>query len=299
MTQPTQAARPGATATNTGAAARPGLFSRPGLMGGLLAGFLGAGLLGMLFGQGLFGNLAGLASIIGLVVQLALVAGVAWFAWNWWQRRSQPQAAFAGAGGGPLGRDAMSASPMSASPMKSGLGGSVGSGLGGGLGGGATQSPMTSAGNGVGYGGPPAAAPSDEIGVKPADYDAFERLLGEVQAAYAAGDVNALGQRATPEMVGFMTEELDEHAKRGVVSSLSGVKLLQGDLAEAWREGSEEYATVALRYEIIDQMLDRRTRAVVEGAPTPIEVTELWTFVRSRGGNWQLAGIQQTDEEPA
>ena len=39
--------------------ARPGggFFSRPGLLGGLAAGFLGAGLFGMLFGNGLFGGL--------------------------------------------------------------------------------------------------------------------------------------------------------------------------------------------------------------------------------------------------
>src|SRR5690606_12056514 len=48
LTQPGQpsAAR---TAAASGQA-RPGLFSRPGLLGGLAAGFLGAGLFGLLFG---------------------------------------------------------------------------------------------------------------------------------------------------------------------------------------------------------------------------------------------------------
>src|SRR5436305_11741672 len=58
MTQPGQ----------TGAAQRApapssplgGFFNRPGFLGGLFAGFLGAGLLGMLFGHGLFGGLGGL-----------------------------------------------------------------------------------------------------------------------------------------------------------------------------------------------------------------------------------------------
>src|SRR6266705_1218905 len=50
-----------------------GWFGRPGLLGGLAAGFLGAGLLGLLFGHGLFGGLGGFASIFGLLLQLALI----------------------------------------------------------------------------------------------------------------------------------------------------------------------------------------------------------------------------------
>src|ERR671935_1089647 len=53
-----------------------GFLGRPGFLGGLFAGFLGAGLLGMLFGHGLFGGLGGLASIIGLVLQIALIVVV-------------------------------------------------------------------------------------------------------------------------------------------------------------------------------------------------------------------------------
>ena len=44
----------------------PGLFGG-GLFVGIAAGFLGAGLFGLLFGHGLFGGMAGFASIIGLL----------------------------------------------------------------------------------------------------------------------------------------------------------------------------------------------------------------------------------------
>ena len=74
---------------------------------------------------------------------------------------------------------------------------------------------------------------------------------------------------------------------------MSGVKLLQGDLAEAWREGDVDYATVAMRYELIDTLVEHATGRVVEGSRDKQEVTELWTFMRSRGGNWILAAIQQ------
>src|SRR5690349_8683112 len=40
---------------------------------GLMAGLLGAGLIGMLTGHGFLGGLAGLASVIGLLFQVALI----------------------------------------------------------------------------------------------------------------------------------------------------------------------------------------------------------------------------------
>jgi predicted lipid-binding transport protein (Tim44 family) len=71
------------------------------------------------------------------------------------------------------------------------------------------------------------------------------------------------------------------------------VKLVQGDLSEAWREGNVEYATVAMTLSLVDRTLDRATGRLVEGSDQPIEVTELWTFMRSRGGSWLLSAIQQ------
>jgi predicted lipid-binding transport protein (Tim44 family) len=71
-----------------------GLFSRPGLLGGFAAGFLGSGLLGLVFGHGLFGGLGGVASILGLVLQLALIVLLCRLIWTWWNGRNAP--AFAG-----------------------------------------------------------------------------------------------------------------------------------------------------------------------------------------------------------
>src|SRR5262249_41462246 len=75
---------------------RPGLFGG-GLFGGLAAGFLGAGLFGLLFGHGFFGGMGGLASIIGLLLQVVLVVIVARLVFAWWQRRNMPTAAYAAA----------------------------------------------------------------------------------------------------------------------------------------------------------------------------------------------------------
>jgi predicted lipid-binding transport protein (Tim44 family) len=72
------------------------------------------------------------------------------------------------------------------------------------------------------------------------------------------------------------------------------VRLLQGDLAEAWREGDTDYATVAMRYALTDVTKDKASGRVIEGDPTAVtEATEVWTFRRDRGGDWKLSAIQQ------
>jgi predicted lipid-binding transport protein (Tim44 family) len=249
-----------------------GFFNRPGglfgggLLGGLAAGFIGAGLFGMLFGHGFMGGLGGLASLFGLLLQVGLVALVAMLVWRWWQRRNAP--AYASAGGSMM---------RNMTPGGMGLGG----GLGGALGGAALGANAARSG------------PSDDIGIGPADYDTFERLLCEIQSAYSAEDLGALRARVTPEMLSYFSDDLAANASRGVVNRISDVKLLQGDLAEAWREGDSEYATVAMRFSLVDRMVDRASGRVVSGDESPQEVTELWTFRRARGGNWLLSAIQQ------
>jgi Tim44-like domain len=122
------------------------------------------------------------------------------------------------------------------------------------------------------------------LAIGPADYDAFEKLLGEVQEAYGREYLDALGDRLMPEMLSYLAQDLADNAKKGLRNELSGVKLLQGDLSEAWREVGGEFATVAMRYAIVDVMVDRATCRVVGGdRSVPQEVTEVWTFRRDPG----------------
>src|SRR6202045_1092329 len=83
-----------------GAPAGGGFFNSPGrgMLGGLAAGFLGAGLLGMLFGGGMFSGIGGFSSILGLLLQIVLIVFVVRLAMSWWQRRHVTSAAYAGAG---------------------------------------------------------------------------------------------------------------------------------------------------------------------------------------------------------
>src|SRR5580692_11589419 len=88
VTQPNVAAPRPSFAPSPG-----GFFGRSGFWGGLAAGFLGAGLFGMLFGHGFMGGLGGIVSFLGLIFQVGLIALVAMFVWRWFQRR---QPAYAG-----------------------------------------------------------------------------------------------------------------------------------------------------------------------------------------------------------
>lgn len=233
---------------------RGGFFNRGGLLGGLAAGFLGAGLFGMLFGNGLFGGLGGLSSILGLVIQLALIYFVVRLAMSWWANRNAPSYA------------------NNAPPPNPDAGQSY-------------------ARTGFGFGAGSGSAPLE---ITPADYEVFERRLNEVQEAWSNEDMNRLHAIATPEMVSYMSQDLASNSSRGVINKVTNVKLLQGDLAEAWREGSTDYATVAMHFSLVDKTMERSSGRMIEGSDTPQEVTEIWTFVRRPGADWELSAIQQT-----
>ena len=232
-----------------------GAASRFGGWKGLLLGGLIAAGLASLFGFG------ALASVLGFLLQMALIGGIIYLGYLAFQyfrnRGAQPALATATAGAGQAPRNANYRDAAGA------LGGGAGSAL--------------------------------TIGSD--DYDAFERLLGEIQTAYGRSDLDALGDRVTPEMLSYFAEELDANTKKGVRNEVSQAKLLQGDLAEAWREADGEYATVAMRYSLIDATIEAASGRVVSGnTTTPEEVTEAWTFRRPGNGTarqWELSAIQQ------
>jgi predicted lipid-binding transport protein (Tim44 family) len=232
-----------------------GFFNRPGggLLRGLAAGFLGAGLFGLLFGGGLFSGIGGFSSILGLLLQVGLIVLLIRWAMSWWQRRQMSEPAYAG--GNPAAES---------STYRSGLN----------FGWGSSSAPLQ---------------------IQPADYEAFERLLIELQAAWSNEDIARMSTMATPEMISFFEGDLERNRARNAINKVSGTRLLQGDLAEAWQEGNTDYATVAMRFSMVDCTVDRTTGRLIEGSEQPIEATEVWTFARQRGGDWQVSAIQQTN----
>ena len=260
------------TSPNENIFRRPPVYSSPyssggffsgGFGRGLLGGFIGAGLFGLLFGHGLFGGLGGGMSILGLLLQIGLLFLLFKLVMGF-VRGNRPS--FQGTGYSP-------------SPGQgAGQGGAAGfaRSFGGGFSGAQRES---------------------KLDITPADISSFEQRLAAIQTAFGAEDFDRLRSMATPEMASYFAEELAANAKKGVVNRVSDVKFLQGDLSEAWREQQSEYATVAIRFSLVDTMVDRVSGKIVSGDPAaPQQVTEVWTFVRRVGGgpgDWKLSAIQQ------
>jgi predicted lipid-binding transport protein (Tim44 family) len=262
MTQP---AAPGAQPGGGALAQRPvagtpapagGMFGSPFLTG-LMGGFLGAGLAGMIFGSSAHAAAAenaGGAGLLGMLLQFAVIGGLAYLGYALF-RRMRGQPATAGAPGGVLAREAAADGRLGA--------------LGG-------------------------AAPAIEAGPAITDTDrtAFGNLLVEVQKAWSKGDLAALRRLATPEMVSYFAEDLAEAASRGERNVVERVELKKGDVVDNWVEGDRQYATAVMTWSAIDY-IERDGEVVTGSTEIPVEATEAWTFLRARDGQWLLSAIQQ------
>lgn len=279
--------------------------TRPGMLGsmskgGFMAGLLGAGALGLLLGYGLAGGLGGIGAILGLMLQIALFAGLAMLLFMWWQRRKQQNdPAYAARNAGPMGQGPQ-ASGLPGGPQPgfdragapSGLGAM---GMGAGVAGGA-------------FGAQAQQQPAENVPTRPLslvaeDFQSFEKLLADIHEAFAREDHTALRRLCTEEMADYFTQDIAENVRNNRAVRLSDVRLEQGDLAEAWKEPDAEYATVAMRFSMIEQSIDRKSGRVIDGnGHDRSEVTEIWTFVRKPGGgqqDWTLSAIQATEDAEA
>jgi len=271
--------QPGTPAPAAAAAAAPsrGMFGG-GIMGGLAGGLLGAGLIGMMMGGGFFSGMAGFAGFMGLLLQVGLVALLIFFAVRFFRRRSQAAMA-----GGPQMAERQGAAPDMSMMSRTGM---PGAGMPG-----AGMAGAGMAAGGMGGTPMPAAAP---VNILPADYQAFETLLKSIQSAWSDNNEGALRAFTTPEMASYFGEQLSEMQRQQLRNEVRDVKLEQGDLAEAWAEGGQEYATVALRFSSLDVTRDSTGRVVEGDAAVRSMTTEVWTFVRHPGEAWLLSAIQQT-----
>lgn len=251
---------------NPGMGQQPAFANRSPFMSGLMGGLIGAGIGGLLFGHGMFGGLGGGMSFIGLLLQIFIVVMIVRFVIRLVRGRSGgPAFAFPGM--------ARNGAPNPMDPTGGPVGG--GFGMGGGLGGGAPRQ-------------------TTPVAVGPADFQAYESILKGVQLAWSNHDLAALRGLATPEMLSYFAEQVADQSSRGVRNVVSDVRLEQGDLSEAWGENGREYATVAMRFSMMDVTRDGAGR-VVDGSDTVRSMaTEIWTFLRAPGGRWMLSAIQQT-----
>jgi len=188
VTQPNQA-QPAAGAPAAAAAQAPS-FGKA-LMGGMLGGLLGAGLFSLLSG----GGLGGFGGALMMLLQVALIGGLVFLVIGFLRRRNAANQPAMASNTGPqvLNRD--------------------------------MQQPM---GGGTGNAGGFGAVAGRPIEIVAEDYGAFERLLGDVQAAYSREDLGALRTMTTPEMAVYFDEGLSDTAAQGKVDRFGRAEIAAG-----------------------------------------------------------------------
>jgi predicted lipid-binding transport protein (Tim44 family) len=267
------------------AAAQPGFFQRNPFMAGMAGGLVGAGIGSMLFGHSpalaAASDAAPGASILGLLIQIAVIGGLVWLAFKLFRGRApagpnpyaaapraslNPYAAAPRASDNPYAAQRSPVEPRFEAPL----------------------SPVP----------PVAAAPQRvqrEFEPTEADQNDFTNILLGVQQSWSAADPAALRAWATPEMVTFLAQDLGQNTAEGLVNRVEQITLREGDVVESWREDKSQYVTARLVFDCLDYMVRTDTGALVSGSRTnPVTHAELWTFVRpTTGGSWLLSAIQQ------
>jgi len=269
----TPARGPTAAPAAAPAAGVGGWAQRNPFLAGIAGGFIGAGIGSLLFGGGHGLGGGGMAGMLGMLFQVLLIGGLAFLAFKLLRRM------FGGASA-----PATLTTPEGATFRTAGGDDRHG------------QQPLPG-GNSYSGGAPLGGAPAlQELAVAEADLDTFTTVLNDVQAAWSAGDVGKLRAVATPEMVSYFSEALSDNATRGVANHVEKITLLKGDVNQSWTEDGRDYVTATLTWSALDYdvKLDQPSALVRGDRATPVESTEMWTFMRGKdGGRWLLSAIQQ------
>jgi predicted lipid-binding transport protein (Tim44 family) len=231
---------------------------RPGswFTSGLLGGFLGAGLGGLLFGGGFFQAMHGGPGVLGVLLQLLIAYSLAVWVYRWFAEGLSP----------------------------------VGTGLYSRIFYPPTRAPTAAAKPGF-FGGGRAGRP---ITLSPGDFRSFEELLHCMQTAWSAHDLNALRSMTTPELAQSYARQLADQEMRGVRNQVTEVRLQQADACEAWTNGRRDFATVCLQFSMVDVLRDNSGR-IVDGSETErVSVRQYWRFMRTARARWIVSAVDET-----
>jgi predicted lipid-binding transport protein (Tim44 family) len=231
-------------------------MQRNPFMTGLLGGFVGAGLAGMLFGHSAWaadGSSGG--SMLGLLLQFALIGGLIWLAISFFRRRSagtaaaEPTAYARSAGSMP----APTATPRN--PVEINV----------------TEADFTAWG---------ALLTAIQEAWSRGDLAALRRYVTPEMLSYFSEELSANASQGVEnrvEHVNLLKGDLQEAWS-------------DGDLEYATtrlRWSANDYMVSAAQQ-------PSGQAVIVSGDPSrAVEATENWTFVRSHGGRWLLSAIQQ------
>ena len=270
---PTQSSNQAATAPRPAAppAAAPAPAIKPpspwkGILGGALLG-LGMGALLSHFGMG-----GALASGLGSILMIGLLAAAAFFIYRMFRRKTDTAPAYAGQT--PYAYEAQPQSQPQAYSQTPEIGSRIEP---------SAASPAALDGAAVS---PTVNAPIVPFGI-PADFDTAGFLRNaktyfiRLQAAWDRADASDIREFTTPEMFAEIRMQLDE---RGATANNTDVINLHADMLGIEQSGDHHLASVKFSGLIKES---------ADGAADPF--TEVWNLSKpmSGSGGWVLAGIQQ------
>jgi len=251
--QPSIAPRPSPLAPAYGG----GFMQQHPFMSGLMGGFIGAGLAGMLFGHSAYAaDGSGFGSMLGMLLQFAVIGGLIWLAVAFFRRRSGLATAAPGAFPGAVG--AMAAPATARDPV---------------------EIPIEEA---------DFNAWSDLlIGIQTAwtkgDLGALRRYVTPEMLSYFSEELSrnvSAGVENRVERVTLLKGDLQEAWSEGELEyATARLRWSAVDYMVALPNGPQS---------------NGGQEVIVRGDPNHTsEATEMWTFVRSHGGRWLLSAIQQ------
>lgn len=127
--------------------------------------------------------------------------------------------------------------------------------------------------------------------------DDFMRL----QAAWGQGDLAPISNLIAPELRQQLETDLAGLRGKGQLNRVENIAVRATELVEAWAERGDEFATLRIRANVTDYVLDARTGELLSGSKTePVKFEEHWTFVRAIGESgtseasnpWKLSAIE-------
>ena len=248
--QPNFAPRPSPFAPGYGG----GFMQQHPFMSGLLGGFAGAGLAGMLFGRSAYAaDGSGFGSMLGMLLQFALIAGLIWLAISFFRRRSQLATA-PGIFPGSVGALGAPAS--------------------------AQRDPVQIAISEADFNAWGDLLTGIQAAWTKGDLGTLRRYVTPEMLSYFSEELSrnvSEGVENRVERVTLLKGDLQEAWS-------------DGDLEYA----TARLRWSALDYMVALPQSSGGQEVIVRGDPAqPTEATEMWTFVRSQGGHWLLSAIQQ------
>jgi predicted lipid-binding transport protein (Tim44 family) len=239
-----------------------------------IGGMLGGLVLGGLIGSLLFGGMGHMSGGIGLL-EIILLAALAYFAFSFFRRRQAAIAAPAGyADPGSMGA---SWRPEATSRSTAVL-----------------DAPVPTAEADLARG--IAHIRQMDPGFDPARFgEAASDVFFRVQAAWMARDMGSVQPALTDEMRATMQGQCDQLRAQRRVNRLENIAVRSVDVTEAWQESGQDFVTVRFLANLLDFTTDESGTQLVEGSRTePVKFEEYWTFTRPVGpGSWRLSAIQQ------